>query len=176
MSKEKAKQPKPRITSWIRTNFGEEILAEIVSGKRKITLNGTKLDAKASNFRDKRVTKTSQIEIIPEPKVLYQDTSSKIVETLRPKDKLPSKEIVELHKKYVEKKKEKKEPEPERKTYVKDFLTNDQISSITSGKANLFVDGLASDMMKEIEADNDTNPMINGKVVVIKVLPKFRGG
>ncbi len=194
MSKQ-IKQPKPRITSWIRTNFGEEILAEIVSGKRKISLNGNKLDAKADNFRDKRVTATSQIEITPEPKVLAMDTDSKYIETLKPvrisakdvkkaekeldrkgirlKDIPPSKEMIDLHKKYSGK---AKVPEPEHKVYVKDFLTEDQIKSLTDGRANLFVDGLSKSMHDEIQVDNDTNPMINGKVVTIKVMPAFRGG
>lgn len=52
-----------RITAYIRQVFGEEVLAEIVSQKRTVSLNGIILDATAKNFRDKRVTPTSKVEV-----------------------------------------------------------------------------------------------------------------
>lgn len=56
-------EPKPRITSYIRSNFGEDVLAEVVAGKRTVSLNGIVLDATTKNFRDKRVTVASRVEI-----------------------------------------------------------------------------------------------------------------
>jgi len=198
------KQPKPRITSWIRQRFGEEILAEIISGKRKISLNGTKLKASDKNFRDKRVTATSVVVITPEPVVLYQDTSSKIIETLTPvdkiksfekeyrkikpqtKDELPSQERIDLFKKYsgvdketeneiaVQRQHENEEPAP--KIFIKDFLSADDIKAVTSGKARVFADGIVTKLDREISVDHDTNPIINGNIVEIKVTPQFQSG
>jgi hypothetical protein len=156
MSKEEVKQPKPRITSWIKQNFGEDILEEIRRGKRTIKFNGTEIDAKSKNFCDKRVIPTSKIEIIPEP----------IIEKSENKTGLVPRDITQ----------EEKVKEPEPKIYVKNFLTEDQIKSVTSGKANVFIDGLATTLDKEVEIDNDTEPTLDGKQVIIKVLPQFAPG
>lgn len=147
MSEEKIKEPKPRITSWIRTNFGEDILEEIKAGKRTIKLNGTELNAKDKNFRDKRVTKTSQVEIIPEPKAITEKDKTGLVPV-----------------------------KPECKVYIRDFLTAEQIESVETKNANVFISGLATILDKEIQVDKDANPMFEGKSAIIKVLPQFAPG
>lgn len=58
-----------RITSYIRQNFGEEVLAEVVSQKRRVSLNGIILDATDKNFRDKRVSPTSKVEVSEIPTI-----------------------------------------------------------------------------------------------------------
>lgn len=135
------KEPKPRITSWIRTNFGEGILEEIKAGKRTIELNGKKLDPKDEKFRDKRVLKTSKVEIKPHPDFVMTEKTGK-----------------------------SEEPEELEEKYVKDFLSTEEIKCVESGKANVFVDGLAAKLDKEISIDSD------GKPVIIKVLPQFAPG
>lgn len=145
---EENKQPKPRITSWIRIKFGEEILEEIRTGKRTIKLNGKQLNPIDKNFRDKRVTGTSKVEInppVPDEKAT------------------PEKEELE-------------ESEELEKRYVKDFLTAEDIKTVESGKANVFVDGLAVKLDKEIFIDRDEEPVLDGKQVIIKVLPQFAPG
>lgn len=52
-----------RITAYIRQIFGEDVLAEIVSKKRTVSLNGVVLDATVKTFRDKRITPTSKVEV-----------------------------------------------------------------------------------------------------------------
>lgn len=235
------KEPRPRITSWIRENFGEEILNEIKAGKRKISLNGVKLDASLVNFRDKRVNKFSQIEIKPEPKSIpkeiqkFEKEFKKIKVTT--KGGVPTKELIDLYKKTSEetvnkeklikkspkldivkgekgkgmaitpKKIEKKAPcmivgckdfaiqintstfssgmycekhfdeiNKKPKIYIKDFLSANDIVSVTSKKSNVYIDGLVTTLDTEVEVDDDTNPLRDGKIATIKVLSAFRGG
>ncbi len=161
MSEEKIKQPKPRLTSWLKQKFGESILEEIRTGKRTIKFNGTELNANDKSFRDKRVTGTSKVEITPEPKIIYRDTDSVIMGKEAPKTGIVPRDITQ-----------EKDPQ----LYVKNFLTSDQIKSVKEGKANVFIDGLVTTLDKEVEIDNDTNPTLDGKPVEIKVLPQFELG
>jgi hypothetical protein len=122
MAKQQDKTPRPRITSYIRNTYGEEILQEIISGKRKITLNDTQLDASAKNFRDKRVTPFSQISITPEPTAVKQ--SSKTPSKPAPKSSEKRIESKTLGATFVKEKKgfhiEPLDEKPEQKT-VKEF-------------------------------------------------------
>ncbi len=152
MSEEIIKQPKPRLTSWLKQRFGEGILEELRKGKKTIKFNGNTLNPNDKNFRDKRVTGTTEIEIIHEAEVLRPEPISD-----KNKTGLAVKDI----------------SKEEKKSEVQNFLTSDQIKSVKEGKANVFIDGLATTLDKELDMDNNTEPMLDGKRVTIKVLPQF---
>ena len=52
-----------RITAYIKQYFGEDVLAEVVSGKRTVTINDVAVDGTVKNFRDKRVTIEHRVHI-----------------------------------------------------------------------------------------------------------------
>lgn len=126
---------KQRIRQYILDIFGQKVLDEVLSGKRKVFLNDHELTIDA-HFRDKRVTETSKVTFRPpalslsekattDKKIKEKTTTQvnvklekeyeKVLEKkgLNPKDVVPSKEMTGLFKKYAGIKEE--EPEAVKK-------------------------------------------------------------